>query len=255
LRSSSHKSSSQSKSRARQHKILLSKEEEINQQKEQWTNMSLVDRGGMTRKKYQLQQRLLALNPRPKKKFQDRKKYGISSKDGKPQRGDPGGLKALLRAKKMAQKLKQARATLAKAKGAKAKSRWGKLKFANKFAKMMGGGGSGGKQGNDGSLDTVEEDEEEIVVDDRPTAGGVKLDHPKRVSAFVDGQKNAGRSRKEALTALRKLTPSAHATTKPTAFFTAADALVARAGIMKEILPPESQRVVELGSPASQRSQ
>ena len=215
-------------------KRLLSKEEEINQQKEQWINMSLMDRGGMTRKKYQLQQRLLAINPNPKsKKYVDLKKYGVSSKDGKPKRGDPGGLIATMKAKEFAKKMKKLKEKRKKEKGAKAKSRWGKLKFASKWAGLV-------KNKNEDHEDNDEEDEDEddkevIEIDERPLAQGVRLDHPKRVAAFVNGQKVAGKTRKEALEALRKLTPNAHASTKPTAFFTPADALVARAGIMQEI--------------------
>ena len=208
---------------------LVSDKEALVQQREEWISMSMIDRGGLTRKKYSLEQRLLALNPNPSKKFQDKKKYGKDNVDGKPTRGDPGGIVATMKAKQLAKQLMENKTLALKEKGSKAKGRWGKLKFASKFMRP-------------GRTVVVVGDNEvttSIIADTRPEVDGVKLDHPSRVAAFVEGQINMGKSRKDALEALRKLTPNAHATTKNTAFFTAADALVARAGIMSEIIDDE----------------
>ena len=216
-------------SKAEKRPRLLSEEEERHQQREKWINMSKVDRGGLTRKKYIFQQRLLALNPKTEhknyKKFQDKKRYGRSNKDGRPKRGDPGGMLKKRKEIEKAKKIKMEATLALKEKGAKAKGRWGKLKFASKF--LLGGT----------KVVVADDNETKVIVieDTRPDVDGVKLDHPARVAAFVDGQKKAGKTRKQALAALRKLTPNAHATNKATAFFTASDALVARAGIMTEI--------------------
>ena len=187
----------------------------------------------MTRKKFQNMQRILALNPTKKPTFQDKKKYGVDSEDGKPMRGDPGNILAMLKAKNFAKKMKAKADKKAKEKGAVAKSRWGKVKLLRRFG-VMGSDGSGDGE-KDGEEEEEEEEDKKKVVDTRPMVNGVRLDHPNRVAAFVEAQKKAGRTRKEALEGLRKLTPNAVATQKMTAFFTAADALVARAGIMAEI--------------------
>ena len=210
---SRHKKNKHTKNRIR----LLSKEEEINQQREQWTTTSVLDRGGLTRKQYQFQQRLLKLHPTNTTQFKDKKTKGNFNENGFPVRGDPGGIKHRQQVKKRARDLKIQQEASKKSKG-----RWGKLKFASKFLMPKRGAGTGGA--GSGSGDVV------AKKDSRPNVDGVRLDHPTRVAAFVEGQKKAGKSRKDALEALRKLTPHAHATVKATTFFTASDALVARAG-------------------------
>ena len=65
----------------------------------------------------------------------------------------------------------------------------------------------------------------------------IVLHHPKRVLAFVEAQKRAGRHRSEALEALRKQVGNPAKADGPHAFFSIEDALVARAGICAEIAP------------------
>jgi Ca2+-binding EF-hand superfamily protein len=142
-------------SRAGLSKSIVELEQE---ERERFSKMSLMDRGGLTRKMFKLQQRLRAINPpHPNRKnggaatFKDKKKYGLDSKDGRPTRGDPGGVLAALAARQVAIKMKRhaaRQAKLAEERAIKfgrekvevAQKRWGNLRALTKVAGIMGSG-------------------------------------------------------------------------------------------------------------------
>ena len=250
--------------------LTKSIEEVEQEERERFSKMSLIDRGGLTRKQYKLRQRLLALNPNPKGilPFKDKKKYGVDSKDGIPIRGDPGGVLAALAAKKLAAKMKaiaekQLREAEERAKkfGREkvivAQKRWSNLRSMTKVAGIIGA--SRTTENNSDEDDDLPKNEDGLLPTPKPpkddpslprtfTEDGkpIVLHHPKRVLAFVEAQKRAGRHCGEALKALRKQVGSVDDAKGVHAFFTVEDALVARAGIINEIQPdPEIARRAE----------